>query len=112
MFFIVPHLDVLAKVSGGGALMTMLLLVVVAWPIGWVLGGPDATIRKTLAIGTSLRNVGLCLLIATREFSDSGVGAVVFAYFLIQAFVNFVYAMYLGRRPEEREAARASGRTI
>jgi bile acid:Na+ symporter, BASS family len=109
VFFIVPHLDVLAKVAGGGALMSMLLLVVLAWPIGWVLGGADASIRKTLAIGTSLRNVGLCLLIATREFSDSGVGAVVFAYFLIQAIVNFVYAMYLGRGPE-REPVGASGR--
>lgn len=109
VFFIVPHLDVLAKVAGGGALMSMLLLVVLAWPIGWVLGGADASIRKTLAIGTSLRNVGLCLLIASRDFSDSGVGAVVFAYFLIQAIVNFGYAMYLGRGPE-REPVGASGR--
>jgi BASS family bile acid:Na+ symporter len=104
VFFIVPHLNVLAKVAGGGALVSMLLLVVVAWPIGWVLGGPEASIRKTLAIGTSLRNVGLCLLIATREFPDTGVAAVVTSYFLIQAIANLVYAKYLGRGPEPEMA--------
>ena len=109
VFFIVPHLDVLAKVAGGGALMSMLLLVVVAWPIGWVLGGPDTSIRKTLAIGTSLRNVGVCLLIASREFSDTGVAAVVFSYFLIGAIANLVYAKYMARGPE-RETAEAPGR--
>ena len=73
-------------------------------PIGWVLGGPEASIRKTLAIGTSLRNVGLCLLIATREFPDTGVAAVVTSYFLIQAIANLVYAKYLGRGPEPEMA--------
>ena len=108
VFLIVPHLNVLAKVAGGGALMSILLLVVVAWPIGWVLGGPEVSIRKILAIGTSLRNVGLCLLIATREFPDTGVATAVTAYFLIQAVANLVYAKYLGRGPE-RETAQAPG---
>ena len=101
VFFIVPHLNVFAQVAGGGALTFMLLLVVVAWPIGWILGGPEVSIRKTLAIGTSLKNVGLCLLIAGREFSGTGVAAVVMSYFLIGAIANLVYAKYLGRGPEQ-----------
>jgi BASS family bile acid:Na+ symporter len=109
VFVIVPHLNVLAKVAGGGALVSMFLLVVIAWPIGWFLGGPDASIRKTLAIGTSLRNVGLCLLIATREFSGAGVADVVVSYFLIGAIANLVYARCLGRGPA-REMAEAPGR--
>jgi bile acid:Na+ symporter, BASS family len=99
-FVIVPHLDVLARVAGGGALETMLLLVVVAWPIGFALGGPEVGIRKTLAIGTSLRNVGLCFLIATRDFPGTGVAAVVASYLIIQALANLVYARYLGRAPQ------------
>ena len=97
VLFIGPHLDVLAQVAGGGALLSMLLLVVVAWPLGWRLGGADEGIRKTLALGTSLRNVGLCLLIATRDFPETGVATAVGAYFLIQAIANFGYAKYLGR---------------
>jgi len=99
VLFIGPHLDVLAKVAGGGALLSMLLLVVVAWPLGRRLGGADEGIGKTLALGTSLRNVGLCLLIATRDFPETGVATVVGAYFLIQAIANFGYSKYLGRAP-------------
>ena len=97
VLFIGPHLDVLAQVAGGGALLSMLLLVVIAWPLGLSLGGPDAGIRKTLAVGTSLRNIGLCLLIATQDFPETGVVAAVGAYFLIQAIANFGFAKYLGR---------------
>jgi BASS family bile acid:Na+ symporter len=99
VLFIGPHLDVLAKVAGGGALLSMLLLVALAWPLGRRLGGADEGIGKTLALGTSLRNVGLCLLIATRDFPETGVATVVGAYFLIQAIANFGYSKYLGRAP-------------
>jgi bile acid:Na+ symporter, BASS family len=105
VLFIGPHLDVLAEVAGGGALLSMLLLVVLAWPLGLRLGGPDAGIRKTLAIGTSLRNIGLCLLIATQDFPETGVAAAVGAYFLIQAIANFGYAKYLGRAVSGAAAA-------
>jgi len=105
----VPHLDVFGEVAGGGALATMLLLVVVAWPIAGGLGGVDASIRKTLAMGTSLRNVGLCLLIATQDFLDTSVAAVVTACFLIQAIANFGYTKYLGRPPKPAGAGVPAG---
>jgi len=102
VLFIGPHLDVVAKVFGGGALAIMFVLVVVAWPIGWALGGTDVASRKTLALGTSLRNVGLCLLVATQGFPETGVAAAVGSYLLIQAVANLIFARYLGRasKPE------------
>jgi bile acid:Na+ symporter, BASS family len=105
VFVIVPHVDVLGQAAGGGALAIMLFLVVVAWPIGWGLGGVDVGIRKTLAIGTSLRNVGLCLLIAAQNFPDTGVAAAVTAYFLIQAIANFGWKV-LSRVPERGSLSR------
>jgi len=97
-----PHLDVVGKVFGGGALAIMLVLVVVAWPIGWALGGANVASRKTLALGTSLRNVGLCLLVGTQDFPNTGVVAAVGSYLLIQAVANLIFARYLGRasKPE------------
>ena len=109
VFFVVPHFDVFGQVAGGGALATMLLLIVLAWPIGWGMGGADVPIRKTLALGTSLRNIGLCLLIATQDFPDSSVSAVGTAYFLIQAFANFGYAKYLGRTPKSVRTGAPAG---
>jgi len=100
VLLIVPHLDVVGKVFGGGALAIMLLLVIVAWPIGWVLGGPDVGVRKPLAFGTSSRRFGLCLVIAIQNFPQTGVAAAVFSYFLIQTVANLVFAKYLGRAPK------------
>ncbi len=94
---------------GGGALLIMFALVVVAWPIGWVVGGPDVGSRKTMALGTSLRNIGLCLLIATRDFPGTGVAAAVGSFLLIQAVSNFVFAKYLGRSAKP-ELGRASAK--
>jgi BASS family bile acid:Na+ symporter len=99
VLFVVPRFDVLGQVAGGGALAIMVFLVVVAWPIGWGLGGRDASIRKVLALGTSLRNIGLCLLLATENFPGTGVAAAVTAYLLIQAIANFVFAKRLARTP-------------
>jgi len=102
VLFIGPHLDVVGKVFGGGALAIMFALVVIAWPIGWFLGGKDVSTRKTVALGTSLRNIGLCLLVATQNFPESGVAAAVGSYLLIQAVANTIFAKYLGRasKPE------------
>jgi BASS family bile acid:Na+ symporter len=105
VFLIVPHLDVLGKVFGGGALLIMLGLVVVAWPIGWALGGPEVGTRKTLALGTSMRNVGLCLLVASRNFPETGVAAAVGSYLVIQAVANLIFSKYLGRAPETTATA-------
>lgn len=105
LLFVLPRLDVLGTVAGGGALLIMLILVVVAWPIGWALGGADASIRKVLAIGTSLRNVGLCLLIATQNFPGTAVAASVTAYLIIQAIANLVFAKSLGRATKPEVAA-------
>jgi BASS family bile acid:Na+ symporter len=88
-------------------LSTILILTVAAWVIGWVLGGPDTGIRKVMVLGTSLRNVGLSVLIAAQSFPGTAVGATVTAYFLIQCIANMLLAKYLSRAivPAEAEAS-------
>jgi BASS family bile acid:Na+ symporter len=96
LLVMLPHLDVLVG-EGGGVLSTILILTVAAWVIGWVLGGPDTGIRKVMVLGTSLRNVGLSVLIAAQSFPGTAVGATVTAYFLIQCIANMLLAKYLSR---------------
>ena len=96
LLVMLPHLDVLVG-EGGGALSTILILTVGAWVIGWVLGGPDTGIRKVMVLGTSLRNVGLSVLIAAQSFPDTAVGATATAYFLVQCIANMLLARYLSR---------------
>jgi predicted Na+-dependent transporter len=84
--------------------LTIVILAVAAWPIGWVLGGPDAGIRKVMALGTSQRNVGLSFLIATQSFPRTAVGTAVTAYFLIQLITNIAFAKYLSHAIVPTEA--------
>ncbi len=101
---ILPHLGALAAIEGGGALLIIVILAVAAWPIGWVLGGPNTGVRKVMALGTSQRNVGLSFLIAAQNFPGTAVGTTVTAYFVIQVVSNIVFAQYLSRTTVPAEA--------
>ena len=101
---ILPHLGALAAIEGGDALLIIVILAVAAWPIGWVLGGPDTGVRKVMALGTSQRNVGLSFLIAAQNFPGTAVGTTVTAYFVIQVVSNIVFAQYLSRTIVPAEA--------
>jgi BASS family bile acid:Na+ symporter len=56
---------------------------------GWLLGGPDSNQRKTMAITTSTRNVGVALVIVASSFPGTPVvtAATAFALFQIIAVV-------------------------
>ncbi len=101
---ILPHLGALAAIEGGDALLIIVILAVAAWPIGWVLGGPDTGVRKVMALGTSQRNVGLSFLIAAQNFPGTAVGTTVTAYFVIQVVLNIVFAKDLSRTIVPAEA--------
>ena len=50
-----------------------------------------------LAIGTGLRNIGLCALAATSSFSDPLIAATVLTYFLIQFVITTLFGVYFAR---------------
>jgi hypothetical protein len=49
----------------------MLALLLASWAAGWLLGGPGPDTRKVLTLTTSLRNVGVGLVIATGAFAGT-----------------------------------------
>jgi BASS family bile acid:Na+ symporter len=77
-----------ASVYGTRGLLTALLLVILSIAIGWLLGGPEVSYRRTLSIATALRNVGVAAVIATTEFPGTAVAATVLCYFIIQIVVS------------------------
>lgn len=49
-------------------------LAVLAFVVaGFALGGPDPRTRSVLALGTGQRNIAAALVIATQNFTDTGV---------------------------------------
>jgi BASS family bile acid:Na+ symporter len=70
------------------ALILMVVLAMVALVSGYLLGGPGDDTRRTLALNTVVRNLGLALLVSSSQFSGLGAEIVVIAF----AFVMYTVA--------------------
>jgi bile acid:Na+ symporter, BASS family len=86
-----------ASVYGSRAILAMLVVVVLSIVTGWILGGPVDEYRRTVSIATALRNIGLCLVIATTDFPGTLVGPTVMTYLVIQAIVSSIIGAYFKR---------------
>jgi len=49
----------------------MLALLIAGWMVGWLLGGFDREARRTMTLTTSMRNVGVGLVIASGAFGGT-----------------------------------------
>ena len=55
---------------GTGAIFATILLILVGFGAGWVLGGPDVRTRRTLSLGTAQRNFAAAFVIGGGSFAD------------------------------------------
>ncbi|HUN82246.1 MAG TPA: bile acid:sodium symporter [Phycisphaerae bacterium] len=86
-------------------LIGMLLLLASTLIVGWLLGGPSSRDRRSLALTTALRNIGVGLVIATKAFADTPAGPAALAYGLVEIFGAVVVASFWGRRTTRISAA-------
>jgi bile acid:Na+ symporter, BASS family len=91
----------IASVYGSNGMWAMLLLVLFSLAVGWALGGPAREDRRVLALGTALRNIGLCALVATSSFATPLVAATVLTYFVIQFVITTIVGIYFTRTAKE-----------
>jgi BASS family bile acid:Na+ symporter len=92
------------KLMGVNEIAAMVALILSAWTVGWLLGGPEMKNRKVFAISTSMRNVGVCLPIATHYFAGTEVAVPILAFSGIMIPMNMVFALVAGRLPRGAEA--------
>ncbi len=95
---------------GGKSVAVMLILILGSMVIGWLMGGPDKGSRQVLTITTSMRNVGLALLVGLAAFPGRAVYIAVLAYMLLMVPPNAVFTIYHGiksRRGRTSESERA-----
>jgi BASS family bile acid:Na+ symporter len=76
----------------------MLVLLIASWAAGWLLGGSDLAIRKTMTLTTSLRNVGVGLVIATGSFAGTPAVTAVLVYGLFEVVGSLLLALAWARR--------------
>ncbi len=75
--------DTLVKVPLHG-FVGMLALLVASRAAGWLLGGRSRDDRRALALTTSLRNIGVGLVIATGAFAGTEAVTPVLAYGVLE----------------------------
>jgi BASS family bile acid:Na+ symporter len=96
----------LAEVRPRG-LVGMLALLIASWGAGWLLGGPGADNRRAVTLTTSLRNVGVGLVIATGAFAGTPAVTAVLVYGLFEVVGSLVLALVWARQetPARRDTA-------
>jgi BASS family bile acid:Na+ symporter len=93
----------IASVYGSRGMLASLSVVILSVLTGWVLGGSERAYRRTLSIGTTLRNIGLCAVIATTSFRGGLVAEAVLTYFLIQLVVAVIVGVFYTRTAKGTE---------
>lgn len=81
------------KLIGTGGILFIVLLVIISWVLGWLLGGTEMRNKVVMAISMSLRNVGICLPIAIHEFAGSNVVIPILAFSGVSIPMNFLFAL-------------------
>lgn len=97
------HFPQLLDISPGG-ILAMLTLLGVSLGVGWIAGGPWSGNRKAVALTTSIRNVGLSLVIAAGGFAGPSAVTAVLAYGLVQLLGSFLLALWWRRPPSPAKA--------
>jgi bile acid:Na+ symporter, BASS family len=85
------------KLMGTNGIAAIVLLILGAWAVGWLLGGPEIRNRKVLAISSSMRNIGVCVPIASNYFTGAEVTVPMLAFSGIMIPMNMVFALVIGR---------------
>lgn len=84
-------------------LVGMTALLVMSLSAGWLLGGETEPVRRSLAVTTALRNLGLSLVIATGSFAGTPAPTAVLAYGLFSIAGTLGVASWWGRDHSARK---------
>ena len=98
---VVVQFQVLAEIGGRGW-VGMSMLLIASWAAGWLLGGPGTSKRKAMALTTSLRNVGVGLVIAVGNFAGTAAVTATLAYGIFEIIGSLLLALAWARRAEDR----------
>jgi len=90
----VTNVNNVLAVFGTRGILAGLLFIAMGFAIGWMLGGPDTSTRRVLALGTAQRNIAAALVVGSQSFSDPKVVVMV----VVVAIVSLLVLMPLSRK--------------
>ena len=74
--------------------------------IGWLAGGPGRAGRRTMALSTSLRNVGVGLVIVSGNFAGTPAVSAALAYGIVEVLGSLLVAFWWGSSTRRAEPSR------
>jgi BASS family bile acid:Na+ symporter len=89
---LVTQLQMLTEIRPRG-FVGMLALLIGSWASGWLLGGAGTEARKAMTLTTSLRNVGVGLVIASSAFAGTPAVTAALAYGLFAVVGSLLLAL-------------------
>jgi BASS family bile acid:Na+ symporter len=106
-FILVSQFHLLTAIRPRGY-VGMLTLLMASWAAGWLLGGPGRQMRKAMTLTTSLRNVGVGLVIATGSFAGTPAVTAVLVYGLIEVLGSLLLALGWARQEAATDRQRGA----
>jgi len=97
VLILVAQLHLLTEIRLRG-FVGMLALLTASWAAGWLLGGPGTDMRKAMTLTTSLRNVGVGLVIASSAFAGTPAVTATLAYGLFAVVGSLLLALGWARQ--------------
>jgi bile acid:Na+ symporter, BASS family len=85
-------------VFGTGGILAGLLFIAIGFVAGWLLGGPDLSTRRVLALGTAQRNIAAALVVGSQSFSDPKVVVMVVVVAIVSLLILMPLSRMLGKR--------------
>jgi len=103
-FIVYPKWHMLTSISARG-FFGMLLIALATLIVGWLFGGSDVETRRAMAASTSVRNVGVALVIATGSFAGTQAVTSALAYAIFQTILLALLVMVWGKTIPVRESS-------
>ena len=104
VLMLVTNLRSIIDLFGTRGVLASIVFLLVAFALGWLLGGPGRDTRSVLALGTAQRNIAAALVVGGQNFEEPRVVVMV----VVVAIVGLLVLMPLGGRVAGPAAA-ASG---
>jgi BASS family bile acid:Na+ symporter len=99
---IIVNFKAILGVFGERAIVASILLILSAFGIGYLMGGPDIAAKDVLGLGTAQRNVGAATVVATQGFEDPNTLVVVVIGSLLTLLLLFPLAKLLRKREAKK----------
>jgi predicted Na+-dependent transporter len=98
----IVNFKAIVGVFGEGVIFAAILLILGAFGIGYLLGGPDIAKRDVLGLGTAQRNIAAATVVATQGFEDRDTLVAVVLVSLLTLILLFPIAKFLRKREEKK----------